>query len=280
MSPGNSARFSCALESQADHRYHCYYFILQIQAHSIFSSVGCVPESKINSTISSRNISWILMHSLFIVWQNMTKIKNALQRKRTRIHQKYLACVIIIINKHTLDKHAACTTRPQNPFLPVIFLKRCGRFFGCYSRIHGNCGIAQTWCTLHWHRRYASAAFQKQIPRASESFLWMLCARISYKTKRTEAVLIERSRYSPSVQLLSHIPAQPEATVRRLWVCIAHLQSPWPSLQRKAQNTKPIKAAEAREPEAELGVTSPPLSPHLVIFITCFLPPCRVLFRG
>lgn len=119
-------------------------------------------------------------------------------------------------------------------------------------------------------RRYARAAFQKQIFSASEFFLWMLCAIISYKTKRIEAVLIERSRCSPSVQPLSHIPAQPEATVRRLWVCTADLQSPGSSLQRKAQNIKPIKAAEAREPEAELGVTSPPLSPHLVIFINCF----------
>lgn len=49
------------------------------------------------------------------------KNKNALERKRTRICPKISSycqntCVIIIINKCTLDKHALCTTVPHSSF--------------------------------------------------------------------------------------------------------------------------------------------------------------------
>lgn len=154
MSPGNSAHFSCALESQADHRYHRYNFLFPSlntsSQHLLFSGLCPWEQNKLNNFFRQHlmNINNFFIYCL----EKYDKNKNALQQKRTRIHQKYLACVIIIINKHTLDEHAACTTWPQNPFLPVIFLKRCERFFGRYSWIHVNFGIVQTWCTQHWHK--------------------------------------------------------------------------------------------------------------------------------
>lgn len=43
------------------------------------------------------------------------------------------------------------------------------------------------------------------------------------------------------------------------------------TLQR-AHKTKPLRAAEATEPEAELGLTFLSLNPHPVSFVNCILP--------
>lgn len=136
-----------------------YYSPNTSSQHLLFSGLCPWEQNKLNNFFLQHlmNINTFFIYCL----AKMTKNKNALQRKRTRIHQKYLACVIIIINKHTLDKHAACTTRPQNPFLPVSFLKRCGRFFGCYSRIHVNFGTAQTWCTQYWHKEICKSGLSE-----------------------------------------------------------------------------------------------------------------------
>lgn len=114
-----------------------FYFPTKSLQHLLFSGL-CPWEQNKPSIFFLQllmNINVVFIYCL----AKYDKNKNALQRKRTRIHQKYLATVRILLSS-SLSINAHLTSMLHTLHHPTIpsnhrpFLKGAAWFFGCYLR--------------------------------------------------------------------------------------------------------------------------------------------------
>lgn len=150
--------------------------------HLLFSGLCPWEQNKLNNFFLQHlmNINAFFIYCL----AKYDKNKNALQRKRTWIHQKYLATVGMLVSSSLSINTDLTSTRhallgPRILSYHWVFWKGVG---DSLVAPHGFMLILE-FHRLAVHnigtRRYARAAFRKRILKAEGSFLRKLCARIS-----------------------------------------------------------------------------------------------------